>query len=310
MRRRQINSSRQEPLDCLIVGGGPAGLTAATYLARFRRRILLVDDGASRASLIPLSHNCPGFPDGVSGPALLDRLRTQAQRYGPALVSARVEGIEATSEGFTASFDHRTVRAKKVLLATGVCDIEPDLPRLADSIRRGFVRHCPICDAYEIRDKVVGIFGYGQKGLRESFFIRTYSPHLTLLTLGRPLDLSSIDRDKLTSAGIRIIEETVANIDCGPGGVATVYLPSGEILRFDALYSALGAVVRSELAKPFGIELDEEGGIVTDPHQQTAVPGIYAAGDVVQALNQISVAFGQAAIAATAIHNSLRAAER
>lgn len=218
-----------------------------------------------------------------------------------------MHALEARNGLFAAHVDDQTVEARKVLLATGVCDIEPDLPRLTDAIRRGYIRHCPICDAYEVRDKAIGIIGYGQKGLREALFIRAYSRRLTLLTLGRPVDLAHADRERLNQAGIRLIEETVADIECGAGGLANVALAGGECLRFDALYSALGAVVRSELARPLGVELDEEGGIVVDKHQQTALPGMYAAGDVVQALNQISVAFGQAAIAATAIHNDLRA---
>ena len=145
-------------LDCLIVGGGPAGLTAATYLARFRRHVLLVDDGHSRARLIPETQNYPGFV-GISGVDLLAQLREQALRNGAVLREARVEELRKVGEVFVARAGNGEIRAKRLLLATGIVDESPDLPGLKDAIYRGALRFCPICDGFEARDKRIGVLG-------------------------------------------------------------------------------------------------------------------------------------------------------
>src|SRR4051812_31906448 len=132
-------------LDCLIIGGGPAGLTAAIYLARYRRGTVLVDDGASRAALIPASHNYPGFK-GIAGPDLLARLREQASMYGAVLEHGRVTSLHAGDGGFAACTGDRDIVARSVLLATGLVDVSPDIEGLDSGIYAGAVRYCPICD--------------------------------------------------------------------------------------------------------------------------------------------------------------------
>jgi thioredoxin reductase (NADPH) len=293
-------------LDCLIIGAGPAGLAAAIYLARFRRTFQVIDSGASRASLIPLSHNYPGFPDGITGDELLARLRAQARRYGADLVNGAVERLEKRDGGgFTAYCGNRQIQARIVLLATGVVDIEPALPNLTDAIRCGYVRHCPVCDAYEIIGQKVGVIGFGKGGLREALFLRRYTDDLTLLTLGEPIALNRDEAEILAAADIRVIDEPLAGVDVAGGKIAALRTVGGGRHGFDTVYSALGSNVRSGLALSLGAECDEQGHLRVDDHQRTSVPGLYAAGDVVICLNQISVATGQAAIAATTIHNSL-----
>jgi thioredoxin reductase (NADPH) len=294
------------PLDCLIIGAGPAGLTAATYLARFRRSVQVLDAGDSRAALIPISHNCPGFPDGIAGTELLARCRAQAERYGAEVAPGRVTSLERLENGtFRALCDGRPLRARTVLLATGVVDIEPLLPNLPEAVRQGYVRHCPICDGYEIIDQAVAVIGCGKNAIREALFIRTYTADLTLLTLGRTMGLTDTERATLREANIRAIEEPVGEVFIEAGRIAALRMAGGLCHRFDTLYSALGATVRSELAREAGAACGEGESLAVDSHQQTTVPDLYAAGDVVSALNQISVATGHAAIAATAIHNRL-----
>src|SRR5690606_32642995 len=133
----------EQPLDCLVIGGGPAGLTAAIYLARYKRRFLVVDAGESRCSLIPTSHNHSGFPDGINGFELLDRMAAQARKYGAAIDKGRVNQVHRAPDGtFVAIVGSHEARAKTVLLATGVIDIEPDLPDVENAVRRGLMRHC------------------------------------------------------------------------------------------------------------------------------------------------------------------------
>jgi thioredoxin reductase (NADPH) len=292
-------------MDCLVIGGGPGGLTAAIYLARFRRDLLLVDAGASRADWIPRSHNLPGFPEGIPGPELLARMRRQAERYGAHLARGEVRGLERRGDGFVADLGDRTVEARRVLFATGVQDIEPELPDLDGAIRRGFVRHCPICDAYEVQGQKIAIIGYGKCSVREVLLLRAYTADLTLLTLGRDLHLAEAERAELRDAGVRVFEEPVTELAIEGDRIAAWRMGSGAELRFDTLYTALGIRGRSELATALGAEHDEDGMLVVGDHQRTSVPGLYAVGDVVRGLGQISVAEGQAAVAATDINNGL-----
>jgi thioredoxin reductase (NADPH) len=265
-----------------------------------------VDGGASRAAWIPLSRNHPGFPEGIQGTELLGRMRAHAARYGARIVPGEVSKLERLPDGtFSASIGGGTLRADSVLLATGVEDIEPQLPNLERAVLRGLVRHCPICDAYEIIDRKVAIIGYGKCRIREALLLRVYTADLTLLTLGKELDIPPDELEALREAGIRLLDEPVSEISVSDHEIAAWRVTSGKVHRFDALYTALGLRIRSELARELGAEHDEAGALMVDPHQRTSIRGLYAAGDVVSALTQISVAMGQAAIAATAINNSL-----
>jgi thioredoxin reductase (NADPH) len=318
-------SAQDDPLDCLIIGGGPAGLTAAIYLARFRRRFLLVDAGNSRAAKIPMSRNHAGFPDGIVGRDLLALMRTQADKHDAPMIEGRVERLDRLEPGgFVADLGTRQVRARMVLMATGAMDIEPPVAtegghsgnsqpgaaqpgegRAGEAVRYGLIRHCPICDAFEVIDKSVAILGDGHCSVREALLLRAYTDDLTLISMGRRLEFPDSDRETLNECGIRILEEPIQRIEAEGDRIAAWPQGGGAPHRFDAVYSALGLRIRSDLAHPLGAERDEDGALITDAHQRTSVPGLYAAGDVVQGLTQISVAMGHAAIAATDINNSL-----
>jgi thioredoxin reductase (NADPH) len=300
----------QDILDCLIIGGGPAGLTAALYLARFRRRFLVVDAGEPRAAWIPASHNIPFFAEGIPGPEILERARAHLARYGAHLLPGRVAALRREARGFAAEVEDRggatrRLRARHALLATGAVDVEPDLPDLPDAVRRGLVRYCPICDGYESRGRRIAVIGHGARGAGEASFIaRTYSDDVTLLTLGRGMDdLDPALRRRLEAEGVRIVEQPVAALEVQGGRIAALRTGGGKELRFDVLYSALGLTYRTELARALGAAHDPSGALLVDEHAQTTVERLYAAGDVVRAIDQIVVGMGQAAIAATHIHN-------
>ncbi|MGZ8198265.1 MAG: NAD(P)/FAD-dependent oxidoreductase [Burkholderiales bacterium] len=294
-------------LDCLIVGGGPAGLTAAIYLARFRRAVRVIDAGHSRASLIPTSHNYPGFPEGISGRELLERLREQARRYGATLTPVNVDRLTRVADArFRAAADSETIEAKNILLATGSVDVEPALPNINDAIRKGLIRHCPICDGYEVIDREVAVIGRGTKGVNEACFLRHYTHKLTLFTLGAPDDIAPQDRARLEQCGVIVVDEALSEVRIQGGAIIGLETRSGKSYRFETLYSALGSRVRSDLARALDARCDEAGQIVVDDKLRTTVPGVYAAGDAANDLNQIAVATGHAAIAATQIHNALR----
>jgi thioredoxin reductase (NADPH) len=292
--------------DCVIVGAGPGGLTAAVYLARYLRDVLVFDDGRSRALWIPRSHNCPGYPEGIPGPELIDRLRRQAQRYGASFRQERVEALRRCDDGsFSVGCGRDVVSAQCVLLATGADDVQPPISDLHGAIRRGVVRHCPTCDAYEVLDRKVAILGAGKCSLQEATLLRSYTADLTVLSLGRPLELTEDERATLRSTGVELVDEPMAELVPEAEGIGARLAQSGRIMHFDVVYPALGLHARSELVIGLGAEHDEDGMLTVDDHQRTSVPGLYAVGDVVPGLAQIGVAMGQAAIAASTINSSL-----
>jgi thioredoxin reductase (NADPH) len=290
-------------VDCLVIGAGPAGLTAAIYLARFRRSLAVIDGDQSRAALIPRSHNCPGYPDGIVGTELLKRLRAQGEKYGVNVKRALVEKLEASGGGFVADLGDERIFARKVLLATGIVDKEPEMKGLMDAIQEGCIRLCPICDAYDVIDRRLGVYG-PPSAWRHAVFLRTYSPHIDFLV---PNGCDAPDAqavEGLADAGITLVDEPIVEIT-HERKRAIARTQSGKLREYDVIYPSLGARPRSELAARLGARLSESGEIVVDAHQRTSVPNLYAAGDVVDALNQISVGMGQAAIAATDMHNQL-----
>jgi thioredoxin reductase (NADPH) len=301
----------KDVLDCLVVGGGPAGLTAAIYLARFKRRFAVVDAGEPRAAWIPVSHNIPFFAEGIPGPEILARQREHVGQYGTRVVAGTVTELQRTPGGFTATVEEkeggarRRIEARRVLLATGAVDVEPDLPDLPGAVRRGLVRYCPICDGYESRDRRIAVIGHGKRGAGEAGFIaRTYSDDVTLLTLGCPMDdLEGGERERLEGQGVKIVEEPVAALDVQGDRIAALRTGGGQELRFDVLYSALGLRYRTDLGSALGAERDADGSLLVDSHNQTTVKGLYAIGDAARGLDQVVVAMGHAAVAATHIHN-------
>jgi thioredoxin reductase (NADPH) len=290
--------------DCLIIGGGPAGLTAAIYLARYRRQVLVVDDGRSRAELIPESHNYPGFTGGISGPNLLRALRDQAERYGAVLRHGRINDLRTAADGFIAACDGEQLSARKVLLATGIVDESPDLPGLRDAIYDGALRFCPICDAYEVMDQRIGVLGRIETTCKKALFLRTYSRQVMLLPTDDPKGMPDDIREELQQAGITVADQPVIDVE-RKGERIEALLRSGARCEFDVIYPVMGCEVRSGLVKALGARTNETGCVHVDDSQCTSLPGIYAAGDVVSDLHQISVGIGHAAIAATKIHNSL-----
>lgn len=280
--------------EVVVVGAGPAGLTAATYLARYRRRVLVLDGGPSRAEWIPESHNTPGFPHGVGGPELVARLREQAVTFGATLRPGYVDDLLRTPDGFRLSGSFGSMQVPAVLLATGVVDHLPPIPGLDAAIRDSRVRMCPICDAFEAIDLRIAVLADGDLGRREAEFLRTYSADVEVLLVG---EAEGCPGTRIALEDLRLEAQGV------------VLRRGGEPeRRFDHLYLALGCSAQSGLAVAAGASQDELNNLIVDAYQMTSVDGLYAAGDVVRGLNQIAVGVGEASIAATAIHKRLRGA--
>ena len=291
--------------DCVVIGGGPAGLTAAIYLARYHLSLVVIDGGKSRAAWIPSAHNHAGFPDGVSGADLLARMREQAEGFGVTIERAHVRGLRAIEGGFEVAWARQPVTARSVLLATGTCNRPPDIdPALHDeALSLGRLRYCPVCDGYEVTDKAIGVIGTGTRGLAEARFLRSFSETVSLIA---PIGSHHFDDEEMQESralGLELLDGP-ARIDRLTGDAIIVSTPDGEH-AFDSVYPALGSDCQAELAIQVGAALSDDGDVTVDTHQRTTVPGFYAAGDVVIGLDQISHAMGEGGVAATTIRNDL-----
>lgn len=291
-------------MDCLIIGGGPAGLTAAIYLARFHLNAVLLDGGDSRALQIPCTNNHAGFPDGISGRELLGRMHAQALRFGARILSGRVDDVMASAQGFRALGTDISLEARSMLIATGVTNKRPiiDDATHAEALARGRLRYCPVCDGFEVTDQDVAIIGSGPRAIRECEFLRSYTNRVSLI-LDRLDNLAEIDVKRLANIGVPVIAGPPRDFRLEVDGLS--FTASDKRLRFEAVYPALGSIIHSKLATSLGAAVTEEGCIQVDPHQRTSITGLYAAGDVVIGLDQISHAMGEAGVAATTIRNDL-----
>jgi thioredoxin reductase (NADPH) len=294
-------------LDCLIVGGGPAGLTAAIYLARFHLDILVIDAGKSRAGWIPCTRNVSGFPDGIAGTELLQRMRDQACKYGAKVETEFVTKLERDGKTglFTATWGSGCRQAHTVLLATGVSNRRPPMDEELhdDALARGLVRYCPICDGYEVTDKRIGVIGSDSHGVAEALFLRSYTADVTLIAPDKAMRLKPEDLKELKQAGIECVDGPAQAVAI-PNGCIVVDTAEGHY-TFDSIYSALGSDTHVQLAEMAGADLSGDSCIKVDSHQRASVPGLYAAGDVVMGLDQISHSMGEGGVAATTIRNDL-----
>jgi thioredoxin reductase (NADPH) len=291
--------------DCLVIGGGPAGLTAAIYLTRYHLSLKVIDAGKSRASWIPCTHNHAGFPGGISGTELLKRMKEQAQMYGASIATARVTRLDRIEGGFQAAWGGGSVTARKVLLATGITNRRPPMDEELhnDALSRGLIRYCPVCDGFEVTDKKVGVIGSGSHGVAEAVFLRGFTEDITLIAPDDAHDLGEDDKMKLREFGIECVNGPCQAVAVS-GDCIVVDTAEGHF-TFDSVYPALGSDTHTELALQVGAELTSDGTLPVDDHQRTNVPGLYAAGDVVKGLDQISHAMGEGGVAATTIRNDL-----
>jgi thioredoxin reductase (NADPH) len=192
-----------------------------------------------------------------------------------------------------------------VLLATGVTNRRPPMDEELheEALARGLVRYCPICDGYEVTDKRVAVIGGDSHGVAEAVFLRSYTADLTLIAPDKALQLKPGDSEKLRDAGIDCVDGPAQAVAIAKDCI-TVDTAEGHY-TFDSIYPALGSDTHTQLAQMIGAELAADCTILCDDHQRTSVPGLYAAGDVVHGLDQISHAMGEGGVAATTIRNDL-----
>lgn len=294
--------------ECVVVGAGPGGLSAALYMARYRRRVLVVHDGRSRALRIPRTHNVPGFPDGVEGPALVARMVGHARRYGAQVLEAEVVSVAHENDFVLATADGRELRAQSLVLAPGLHLNEPPLPHAEHeaAIRAGVLRYCPICDGFEHSGQRIAVLGCDSAGAAEALFLKQYSEDVTLLPMDMP-ELTQAQRKELSEAGVVVETRPVGALRPFDDRFEVHLEGESAPAVFGVVYPALGTRQRTELAAMLGVPLDEAGAVDAHAPLGTPVAGLYCAGDIVDGLDQISVAMGHGAVAATRAHNWLRA---
>jgi thioredoxin reductase len=297
--------------DCIVVGGGPAGLSAALVLGRARRRTLVVDAGSPS--------NLPA--EGVGG-LLGHEGRPPADLYATGreelaayptveLQEGTVEDGERVEGGFAlelAGGDRLVTR--RVILATGMDYQPPELPGLPELWGRS-VFHCPFCHGWEVRDQALAVLGSGDGGVHRALLLRGWSDDIVLLANG-PAELGEADRERLAAAGIEIDERPVAGIVARSGALAAIRFADGSLLERDALLVPVTVAQRSPLATRLGAELAEPGpvvvdALVVDPMFRTTSEGVSAAGDVSSQLQQVAGAISAGSLAAVGVVQSLMA---
>ncbi len=291
--------------DVIVVGAGPAGLSAALLLGRSRRRVLVCDSGKPRNAA---SHAMHGYltRDGVPPREFLRIAREQLAEYDCVeLRDVEVTNAACDSDGrfhVTLATGERA-DARKLLIATGVVDNVPTIPGFAELYGRS-VFHCPYCDGWEVRDQPLAIYGCGARGYGLSLELTGWSRDLVLCTDG-PSEIAAEDLARLAQHGIQVRDERVVRLEGRDGILERVMFDRGEPLARRALFFTTGQTQRSELAVRLGCEFNDKGTVRTGKYESTHLTGLYVAGDASRAVQWVVVAAAEGAEAAFAINTDL-----
>ncbi|HEY8657216.1 MAG TPA: NAD(P)/FAD-dependent oxidoreductase [Candidatus Limnocylindria bacterium] len=294
---------RSESYDAVIVGGGPAGLSAALLLGRCRRRVIVIDSGVPRNRAARASHGL-FTRDGASPAALLRRARSELRAYPTVTLRA---GTAVRLEGTRGAFqvgcaDGTAIAARRVLLATGIIDHVPEIAGLVPLYGTS-VHHCPYCDAFEHAGRPLAQYGRGRGGVDAALTLRAWSDDVVLLTDGVPL--GPRERARCARHGVAVRTASIRRLVGRGGRLERIVFTSGNDLPRSALFFATGQSQRSSLARRAGCDFNAEGAVLTSEHETTSVPGLYVAGDASHGEQKIVVAASEGAQAAIKIHESL-----
>ncbi|MEA2203883.1 MAG: hypothetical protein QOE77_659 [Blastocatellia bacterium] len=291
-------------LDVVIVGAGPAGLSAALILGRCRRRVAVFDAGHPRNAA---SHALHGYltRDGIKPAELLRIGREQLRQYETIeLISAEVTAAKRVADGFEVTVDNtRQVFSRKLLLTTGVVDHLPEIDGLLPLYGKS-VFHCPYCDGWEQRDQPIAVYGRTNHGSGLAMELTGWSKDLVLCSDG-PAELSADERRKLAQLNIPIREERISRLEGTDGQLERIIFESGETLERKAMFFNTGQDQHCNLAEELGCEITERGAVWTGEFEKTNVPGLYVAGDASRAVQLAIIAAAEGAEAAFAINKSL-----
>ncbi|HEU0013350.1 MAG TPA: NAD(P)/FAD-dependent oxidoreductase [Longimicrobium sp.] len=295
--------------DAVVVGGGPAGLAGAFWLARYRHRVRLFDAQDPRNKMTWAVHGYLGLQD--VEPLELRRIaRHQAQDAGAELEAAVVERVEGAEDDFTVTLsDGRSVGARRILLATGLKDIVPEIPGF-DDFYGSSIWHCPDCDGPSITGRHVAVIGWGKKIAAYCMGMLTWAGDLTVLTDGHPADVEGSALRALERWGIHVREEELARLEGDGGQVRRVHFHHGPPLDVEAVFFNIASGPGSSIAADLGCAADEDGILEVDGDHRTTVAGVYAAGDITPGSRLAIRAAAEGTRAAIGIHRSLIPPER
>lgn len=292
------------PYDCIVIGGGPAGLTCAIFLGRYTRRVLVIDSGQPRNYASRGIHGFLG-QQGIKPHELLVKGCAEATEVGVEFLEGTATNAELCGDMFEVKIDGRTARARRLVLAYGVRDLKPDIPEF-ERFYGASVYHCPDCDGYETRGKKIGIIGHGRRVAGLTLKLLQWSSDLTIFTNGHELEVEKEEMSKLLAEGVgfekgRIIEL----IGRGPQ-IERVKVESGTAHEIQAMFFTIGAERTTDLAEKLGCEVyDDAPCIKVDEHRQTSVEGVWAIGDLAPGAQLAITSAADGAIAAIAINKSL-----
>jgi thioredoxin reductase len=290
--------------DCIIIGAGPAGLTCAIFLGRYRRRVVMLDDGRPRNYASRGVHGFLGM-HGILPADLLARGREEARDAGVEICECRATKIESIGDHFEVTTTTGTMRSRRVALAYGIRDELPDIPGIHDYYGRSLF-HCPDCDAFEVSDKRIGIIAAGKRAAGLALKLLQWSDQLTIFTDGRERDFDEETTSKLLAESIDITDEKIISLVGEEGRVEAAVLSTGERVAVDALFFNIGCVRTCSLAEDIGCKVsDDLPNVMVDEYKQTSVEGIYAMGDLVPGSQLVITSAADGAIAAIAINKSL-----
>lgn len=297
--------------DALIIGGGPAGLTAAIYLARSLRSVAVFDcDRPARSDWVQVNHNYLGFPGGISIIELGKRGRGQAEQYGVRFIDAEVTALARTGDHFEATAQDSTAHGRAVILATGIADRWVEFPGYEEFIGRS-MHWCIVCDGYEMQGQRVLIVGDDRHAAMVAIQMRRFTETVTLLMRTGARDIAESLRRELEVLRVRCVTGEIATARARePGFFEAVVLAGGEEIELDHLFSEQGAEPNVALARALGMALNDQGYIKVDTEARTSIPFIYAAGDVTRLFShQVVTAAHEGATAATTLDYDLFAQE-
>lgn len=292
--------------DAIIIGGGPAGLTCAIFLSRYRRPVLVVDSGYPRNYASRGVHGFLG-QHGILPGELLKRGREEAEMSGAEFVDARVQKVEKVGDVFNVWIeDGRCLVGRRVVLAYGARDTLPDdIPEFAKFYGRG-IYHCPDCDGYEVSDQRVGVIGWGKAPVGLSLKLRQWSDQLTIFTHGHDRDWDAEENSKLLAESVGVKDEKIVAFDEKDGTLIGVVLDTGERVPLDAIFFTIKVERSCDLAEQLGCDVDpDKPNVIVDEHRQTTVEGVWAVGDLVAGAQLVITSAADGAIAAIDINKSL-----
>lgn len=291
-------------LDVIIVGAGPAGLSAALVLGRCRRRVLVCDAGHSRNAA---SHGLHGYltRDGIEPAEFLDIARQQLHPYETIeLRQTKVIDARRLDDGFEVTLrSGERISSRKLLLATGVVDDIPSIEGLLDLYGRS-VFHCPYCDGWEMGDRPLAVYGRGENGFGLTLELLLWSRDLVLCTDG-PSELSGEQLQGLAHHKIMLKEDRITRLEGADGALERIVFANGGSLARSAMFFSTGQRQSSDLAEKVGCEFTEQGCVDTGEYETTNVPGLYVAGDASRLVQFVIVAASEGAQAAVAINKEL-----